>query len=448
MTALDLRLVLAAVLGIGVAVALILKGRLHPFVALLCGAFVVGTVAGQAPVETAKAIQKGVGDILGGTGLIVALGLSLGAMLQLSGGAHRLARDVLGRTGPRAAPWTSLLAAMLIGLPLFFETGLVLIMPVIAAAVAALPAAGEGGAGRSKLRLMLPALAGLSVVHALVPPHPGPLLAIGALGADLGRTMLYGLLVAIPTAAVAGPLLSPLLSRGVRAVDGVPVEEPSRAVRPPSSLAAAAVVLLPVVLIGAGQLQAVIPLEARSSFGWLSDLSQPVLALLLSNLVALPLLFGRAMRDHALQDLLWLEPAGGILLAIGAGGGLKQALVSSGLADLLARAALHSAVSPLLLGWLAAVAVRLATGSATVATITAAGLMAKLVAAGHVSPEWMVLAIGAGSVFFSHVNDPGFWLVRGYLGVDTAGTFRTWSVLETGVSVLALLGVLGASRLI
>jgi GntP family gluconate:H+ symporter len=449
MTPEDIRLLSAAVLGIGLAVVLILKGRLHPFIALLCGAFLVGAVAGQTPGVTAKAIQTGVGDILGGTGLVVALGLSLGAMLQISGGARRLAGGVLSVTGAAAAPWASLAAAMLVGLPLFFETGLVLLMPVIGAALSAMPGVAGKDRDRVRLQVMLPALAGLSVVHALVPPHPGPLLAVSLLGANLGRTMLYGLAVAIPTAIVSGPLLARFLSRGVPIVN-LPLEDDVALGRAPPNWASALVVLTPVVLIAGGQFEGLLPAAARAQWAWLIGFSNPVLALLLTNLLALPLLFGRALADRALLDTVWAEavkPAGAILLAIGAGGGLKQVLVGAGLSNLLAGVALHSHLSPLVLAWFVAVCIRLATGSATVATITAAGLMKTLLAVSGVSPEWMVLAIGAGSLFFSHVNDPGFWLVRGYLGVSTAGNFRTWSVVETVISVVGLFGVLCFSRL-
>jgi len=298
---------------------------------------------------------------------------------------------------------------------------------------------------------MLPALAGLSVLHALVPPHPGPLLAISALGANLGRTMIYGLVIAIPTAVISGPLLAILISRGVR-ITTPPVDAQAVALaKTPPIWASALVVLTPVVLIALGQFQGLLPTASRADWAWISRFSSPVLALLFSNLIALPLLFGRAMTDGRIQETVWAEavkPAGAILLAIGAGGGLKQVLVSIGLSDLLARVALHSSLSPLVLGWLVAVFVRLATGSATVATITAAGLMTKLVTTTGVSPEWMVLAIGSGSLFFSHVNDPGFWLVRGYLGTSTAGAFRTWSVLETVISIVGLVGVLCGSQLI
>lgn len=447
MTPEDIRLVLAAIAGIALSVLLIVKGRLHPFIGLLCGAFAVGLLAGLPMKDTAAAVQKGAGDILGGTGLIVALGLSLGAMLQISNGAATLARGALSLTSPAAAPWVTLLVALLIGLPLFFETGLVLLLPIVAAAAASLPAGLNDDAG--KLRLMLPALAGLSIVHALVPPHPGPLLAVSALHADLARTMGYGLLVAIPTGIIAGPLLARFISRGVPLT--LPAFERTGSDHvPPSRAAALAVVLMPVVLIALGQVVALMPAETAPHFAWLAAASSPVFALLLANLVALPLLFGRQMLGAKLQGEIWGEaigPAGAILLAIGAGGALKQVLVSAGLSDLLARLASAHALSPLLLAWLIAVSIRLATGSATVATITTAGVVPGLIAASGASPEWAVLAIGCGSVFFSHVNDPGFWLVKSYIGTSTADTFRTWSVLETVVSVVGLVFVLIGSYL-
>lgn len=432
MIAADGRIALAAVLGIALSIFLIVRGRLHPFVALLCGAFVIGPLGGLSLPDTAKAVQKGAGDVLGSIGLIVALGLALGTMLQLSNGAAGLARVMIGRADTPRAPWMSLAVALVIGLPLFFETGLVLILPIIASAATA--------RSSYRLQLMLSALAGLSVVHALVPPHPGPLLAVATLNADLGRTIIYGVLVAIPTAALSGPLLAKLTTRGVAPVSVLPVETVSGEGAVPV-WRALIVVLLPAVLIAAGQVQAILPPALAPHFAWLSLASNPVLALLIACLVALPLLFGSRMRQPATQDAIWLEavkPAGAILLAIGAGGALKQVLVSAGLSELLARVAATGTLSPIVLAWSIAVAIRLATGSATVATITAAGVMPGVVAASGVAPEWVVLAIGAGSVFFSHVNDPGFWLVKSYLGTSTPATFRTWSVLETVISVVGL----------
>ncbi|MEO8375307.1 MAG: gluconate:H+ symporter [Sphingomonas bacterium] len=442
----DASLVAAAVTGIGLSILLVVRGRLHPFVALLCGAFAVGLLSGMPIADTAKAVQKGVGDILGGTGLVVALGLALGAMLQLSDGAGGLARAALKMSGTAGASTAALVAGLVIGLPLFFETGLVLLLPVVATAAAAMPQRGKGD--EAKLSLMLSAIAGLAVVHALVPPHPGPLLAVDALHANLARTIGYGLLVGIPTAIIAGPLLSRFTARGVRiappVLAAVRLDVPA-----PGVGRALIVILMPVVLIAAGQVGALLPASVAPNFAWLGIASNPVLALLIAVLVALPLLFGRRLFDEAVQDGIWAEavtPAGTILLAIGAGGALKQVLVQAGISDLLARLAAGGALSPLLVAWLVAAAIRLSIGSATVATITTAGIMPALVISSGVSPEWTVLAIGAGSVFFSHVNDPGFWLVKSYLGTDMPGTFRTWSLLETAVSVVGLAFILIASQ--
>jgi GntP family gluconate:H+ symporter len=447
MTPADYRLLAAAIFGIALSIVLIVRGRLHPFIALLSGAFVVGIIAGLPIGDTAKAIQKGAGDILGGTGLVVALGLALGAMLQLSDAAAGLARTALRWAGVRGAPWASVATGLLIGLPLFFETGLVLLLPIVAAAAAALPQGANQDA--AKLRLMLSALAGLSVVHALVPPHPGPLLAVEALHADLLKTLGYGLLIGIPTAIVAGPVLAKFTTRGVRLAPALlapkVLEMPA-----PANWRALLVVLMPVVLIAAGQAVALLPPALAPHVAWLAVASNPVLALLIACLAALPLLFGRRIGDARVQEAIWTEtmqPAGAILLAIGAGGALKQVLVTAGLSDLLARVATGGPLSPIVLAWLVSVCIRLATGSATVATITTAGIMPAFVAASGASPEWIVLAIGAGSLFFSHVNDPGFWLVKSYLGVDTPATFRTWSVMETVVSVFGLALILVASHL-
>jgi GntP family gluconate:H+ symporter len=351
-------------------------------------------------------------------------------------------------TGSAGAPWASLVVALVVGLPLFFETGLVLLLPIVATAAASM--ADEHGGDYARLRLMLPALAGLSVIHALVPPHPGPLIAVDALHANLCRTIVYGIIVAIPTAILAGPVLSRFIARGISLAPPI-VETRALTATPPALGISLAIVLMPVVLIAAGQVQAVMPADVAPRFAWLATLSNPVLALLVTNLAALVLLFGRRLTEAAIQTAIWddtLKPAGAILLAIGAGGALKQVLVTAGLSDLLGRLAAENGFSPILLAWLVAVAIRLATGSATVATITTAGIMTGVLTATGASPEWMVLAIGCGSVFFSHVNDPGFWLVKSYVGTSTGDTFRTWSVLETVVSVVGLICVLIVSRLL
>jgi gluconate:H+ symporter, GntP family len=286
---------------------------------------------------------------------------------------------------------------------------------------------------------MLSAAAGLSVLHALVPPHPGPLIAVNALGASLGKTLLLGAIVAVPTALVAGPLLARFTTRGVTMSAGDLLVAPRTDAASP--LVALFVLLFPVLLIATG---AVVRMHGDAATGdatgWLLAVSDPVIALLLANLVALVLLFGRRLTDHALQAEMWndaMRPAGSILLSIGAGGALKQVLVSIGLPAIFARLGEAGILPPLLLGWLVAAVIRVATGSATVATITAAGVMAGVTVHG-VDAEYMVLAIGSGSIFLSHVNDPGFWMVRGYLGLTTVDTFRVWTTLETTVSLVGL----------
>ena len=434
----DVSLVLVSCAGIALAVWLIAKVGLHPFVGLLTSALAIGLLTGSPPPEVAAAIEKGFADILKSTGLVVALGLGLGAILQLSGGAQALAAKALALTGPRHARWGALLAALLIGLPLFFETGVVLLLPIIAAGIAA-----KGETASLRLTVMLSALAGLSVLHALLPPHPGPLIALGELGAPLGRTMVLGALAAIPTALIAGPLLARFTTRGVQ------IDEPSLAATPPLGSASAwralAVLIFPVILIAAG---AVLQLEQASgskAADWVRLLSEPPVALLLANLLGLAVLFGPRAMERNVQSLVWTDavhPAGSILLSIGAGGSLKQVLVTAQLPELVSTFAATAALSPVILAWLVSASIRVATGSATVATITAAAIMSAVAAHHQVDPSFMVLAIGAGSVFLSHVNDPGFWLVKGYLGTSTRDTFRTWSALETAISVVGLTMIL------
>jgi len=431
----DLYLVGISCAGIALAIVLIVKARFHPFLGLLCAALAIGLCAGMMPVDVVKSIEKGFGDILRGTGIVVALGLVIGTMLQVSGGAHVLAATALRWIGMSRATWGGLLAAFLLGLPLFFETGVVLLMPIIAAGIAI---GTDNGALR--LKVMLSALAGLSVLHALLPPHPGPLIALNELGAPLGKTMLLGLIAAVPTALIAGPLLSRYTTRGVIVSEtGIASASVMGDVHP---LRALTVLLCPVVLIAAGAFGKLEPGNGAGPLHhWLEVLSDPVFALLFTTLLALVLLFGRRATDKAMQHMVWTEalaPAAGILLSIGAGGALKQVLVDAGLSAVFAKLATTGMIQPLFLAWLVAASIRVATGSATVATLTTAGIMAGIASQNLVDPALLVLAIGSGSVFFSHVNDPGFWLVKAYLGTSTADTFRTWSVLETVISVVGL----------
>jgi len=449
MTGGDAQLLVASLLGIGLAIWLIVYVGLPSFLGLMCGAVTVGLLAGLDPSEISFAIQKGFGDMLSGVGIVLVLGFTLGAMLQTSGAAADLAGATLDLIGARYAAWGSLLAAMLIGLPLFFETGVVLLMPIVGAAATRLATTSKRNQDHVRLRLMLSSLAGLSVLHALLPPHPGPLLAINELHAGLGKTIAFGSLVAIPTAIVSGPLLSSFLSRNIS------LERPASLgvvqSHPPPRLAALFVVLLPLALIAANVTLPFLPIRETRAVVWISALGSPAPALLAANLAGLLLLFRRGANKDNLQKMMWenaMTPAGGILLSIGMGGALKQVLLSAGVADMLARLFAGGVASPIVTAWLLAAAIRLATGSATVATITAAGIMPAIAANAGVEPEWIALAVGAGSVFFSHVNDPGFWLVKGYLGTSTTDTFKTWSCLETVISVIGIIMIWLASRIL
>ncbi len=439
------QLILVALAGFAVIIALITWLKVHPFLALTIGAIAVGLAAGLGATKTLASFGTGFGTTMGSVGVLIGLGAMYGKLLADSGGADRIVDTLVHRSSPKVLPWTMALVGAIIGLPMFFEIGLVLLMPVIILV-----------ARRSGLPLMkiaIPTLAGLSAMHALVPPHPGPLIAISTLGANLGVTLGFGVLVAIPTVIVAGPLFAPFAAKWAP----VPVpamfvthedegEDPTA--RPRPSFAASLIsILLPVVLMMAKALADVFAPDSKGLGKTLLDfLGTPVIALLLAVLVGIALLARPAKMDRkAIAATLEasLPPIAGILLIVGAGGAFKQVLIDTGIGEVITQAALGSGISVLLLGWIVAALVRIATGSATVATVTAAGLMAP-VAASLAGPEvaLLVLAIGSGSVFLSHVNDAGFWLVKQYLGTDLPQTFKTWTVLECLISVVGLIGVL------
>ncbi len=481
-TAHDTSLIIWALIGIAIVVILITQFKVHPFIALILGSGASGLGAGLAAADVIKQFEGGFGTTLGGVGILVALGTILGKLLADSGGADRIVDTIVSRTSENRLPWAMALIAMIVGLPLFFEIGVVLLIPVIFLVTRR--------AQTSVIRIGIPTLAGLSVMHGLVPPHPGPLIAINALNANLGQTLAYGLLVAIPTVIIAGPLYGGWIGRrvnptpparlvaqfthedveedttggtaqarttgatatAVKAEVGVKAEpEVSAATetgtdRRPSFGIAIATVLLPVVLMLAKAL-ADITLDKKNGFRSFVDfVGDPLVALLLAVLVAM-FTFGylRGFSRQKVSDLIGLSlaPIAAIVMIIGAGGGFKQILVAIGIGDALGKAAAASHLSAIALGWLIAVGIRLATGSATVATVTAAGLMAPLLSQMHdVNRPLLALAIGSGSLFLSHVNDAGFWLVKEYFGMTVGETFKTWSAMETIISVVSFVFIL------
>ncbi|GAB2476373.1 gluconate:H+ symporter [Promicromonospora xylanilytica] len=441
------QLVVAAVAGIATIIVLIVWLKMHPFLALVLGSGVLAVAAGIGLTDTFTSFSAGLGSTVAGVGVLIALGAIIGKLLIDSGGADRIVDTILDRTPAARLPWAMALIAFVVGIPLFFEVGVVLLIPVVMIVARRLRA--------NPVLVGIPALAGLSALHGLVPPHPGPLLAIEALGADLGLTLGLGLLVAVPTVIVAGPLLAIPLTRWVRldpptSVLGVPGDGTSSnataGLRKPTFGMSVLVVLLPVLLMLA---RSVVEIAGATETGYgtvLEFLGEPLVALLLTALFAL-VAFGTAVgrTRQQLGDLVGssFAPIAGILLIVGAGGGFKQTLVDSGVGEVIASGIAEAGITPLLAGWLVAALIRIATGSATVATITAAGIMAPL--ATGLEPTHaalLVLAIGAGSVFLSHVNDAGFWLVKEYFGMTVGQTFKTWTLMESVLSVVALLVVL------
>ncbi|WP_082582091.1 gluconate:H+ symporter [Aeromicrobium sp. Root236] len=439
------QLITAALVGVAVLVVLITFFKLHPFLALILGSLTVGAIAGRNMLDVVASFSTGVGDTVKGVGVLIALGAMFGKLLADSGGADQIVDTIVGKSSPRMLPWSMAAIGAIIGLPMFFEIGLVLLMPVIFLVAKR--------AERSIIALGIPALAGLSAMHGFVPPHPGPLAAIGQVHADLGRTLALGILVAIPTIVVAGPLFARFAERWVPvpAGDLYDATTEKREVRPSFGITLATV-LLPVVLM-MGKAYSDIALDkgtgARKTLDFIGE---PFIALLISVVVAIFTL-GRAsgMDRDDISDVLnkSLPPIAGILLIVGAGGGFKQTLVDTGIAQVVADFVEDSGFSVLLLAWLVAVLIRVATGSATVATVTAAGIMSPIAQdLGSTEVSLLVLAIGAGSLFFSHVNDAGFWLVKEFFGLTVVQTIKSWSIMETVLSVTGLIVVLGLNAVV
>jgi GntP family gluconate:H+ symporter len=435
------QLVVAALLAIGLIVLLITYFKLHPFLALIFGGLTVGIVAGQNVSDVIDSFSTGFGTTAAGVGALIALGAMFAKLLADSGGADQIVDTIVGRASKRTLPWAMAGVGALIGLPMFFEIGLVLLMPVIYLVARR--------AQVSVITIGIPTLAGLSAMHGLVPPHPGPLVAIDTLGADLGTTLMLGILVAVPTVVVAGPLFGRLAGRWV---DVPPPEmftgreEQAKDDRP-AFAATVATVLLPVVLMMAKAVVDIVVDDPENRVQQVFDvIGNPFVALLAAVIVAM-FTFGRASgmdRAGITKSVESALPAiAGILLIVSAGGGFKQVLVDTGVGTLLADWAKGADISVLLLAWVVAVLIRLATGSATVATITASALMLGLVEGlSQGETSLVVLAIGSGSVFFSHVNDAGFWLVKEYFGLSVGQTIKSWSLMETVLSVTGLVFVL------
>jgi GntP family gluconate:H+ symporter len=428
--------------AVAILIALIVRVRLSPFIALVLVSLGLALATGLPPASIVKAFEAGVGSALGHIALVVALGTILGKMMVESGGADRVAQTVIGFFGARRADWAMMTVALIVGLPVFFEVGFVLLVPIVFAVASRL--------GQHPMRLGLPMAAGLSVVHAMVPPHPAAMLATQAFGADVGLTVLFALIVGVPTAAIAGPLYARLIVPRLApaAPSATPAaEEPDRVL--PGFGITVATLLLPVALMLLGSVGATITTPGSTADQIIRFVGTPVVALLaavLASYWSLGLARGLTMETIQRYTNDCLAPTALITLVVGVGAGFGRMLTDGGVSDALVALATQWHIPVLVLAWSIAALMRVATGSATVAMATAAGIVAPLAAAQPaVRPELLVLATGAGSVVLSHVNDGGFWLVKEYFGLSVTDTIRSWTVCETLISVIALLLVLALS---
>lgn len=437
-------------LGIVVLLVLIMKFNMNTFISLIVVSFMIAFALGMPFNEIVNTIQAGMGNTLGGIALVFGLGAILGKLIADAGGAQRIAMTLIDKFGEKRIQWAVVSAGFILGIALFFEVGLVLLIPIVYQISKQLRI--------SFLWLGLPMATALSVTHAFLPPHPGPTVIAQQYGANVGLVLLYGFLIAIPTVIIAGPLFT-VFAR--KMVPSAFEKEPSGSMASignakqfkledtPGFGISAFTALFPVILMAFATIVTLVEDAMGMSGNWFFDLiaviGAPTTVMLLSVLLAL-VTMGTA-RKIPMKDLMKsaessIAAIGMMLLILGAGGSLKQVLIDGGVGDTVAQMFEGSTISPLILAWLIAALMRIAQGSATVAALTTAGLVIPLMAGTGVNVELMVLATGAGSIIASHVNDTGFWIVKESFGLTMKETFGTWTVLETLISVLGLAFVL------
>ncbi|WP_410513612.1 GntP family permease [Paenibacillus sp. BR2-3] len=428
-------IVVAAIVAL---LLMITWGKLNPFVALIITAIGTGLATGMPIDKIIQTIKDGMGGTLGFLAIVLGLGTMLGKMMAESGGAERIAKTLISLFGEKRVHWAMMVVGFIVGIPVFFQVGFVLLIPLVYTIARA--------TGVSLIKIGVPLVAGLSVVHGLVPPHPAAMAAVGIFKADVGKTILYSLIVGLPTAIVAGPLYGKFI--GKRIHKEVPADLAEQFVNNdkkelPGFFVTIFTILLPVFLMMAASIATLSIADkadpVRKAFEFIGD---PVMSLLVSCVVSFFTLgFARGMsRDLVLKfSNDCLGPTASILLVIGAGGAFNKILLESGIGTAIADWASGSNISPIILGWLIAALIRVATGSATVSMMTAAGILAPIAATiPGTSLELLVLATGAGSLILSHFNDAGFWMIKSFFGMSVKETLMTWTVLETLIAVVAL----------
>jgi GntP family gluconate:H+ symporter len=431
-------LLASAAVAVGALIALIAVVRVNPFISLLVTSLGLALAVGMPASAIVKSFETGVGNTLGHIAIVVGLGTMLGKMLAESGGADRIARTLIEVSGEKRLPWAMMLAGLIVGLPVFFEVGFVLLMPLAFTV--------SRRTGKSLVLVALPMVVGLSVAHGFLPPHPAALIAVMAYNADMGRTIGYALLVGIPAAVLAGPLYARWIAPRITFLAENPMadqfvdHDPNRSL--PGFGVSVLVILLPVILMMIGSWADTFAAKGSAVNATLKFCGSADIALLVGVIVSFFLL--GTMRGFDRQTILKftnesLAPTATITLLVGAGGGFGRVLQDSGVSNVLVSLALHAHIPILLLAWIMATLLRIATGSSTVAMSTAAGIIAPI--ALHipgVRPELLAIATGAGALGFSHVNDGGFWLVKEYFNMSVSQTLKSWTVCETIISVTGL----------
>jgi Gnt-I system low-affinity gluconate transporter len=438
----ETQLVVAAAAGIALILFLIIGAKLHAFVSLLLGSLVIGVAAGMPFGKVLDSVANGMGSTLASIAVVVGLGAMFGRMLEVSGGAESLAAALLEKSGERNAPWSLLAVGFIVAIPVFFDVAFIVLISIVYGLTEK--------TGRPIVYYAVPLMAGLVVTHSFIPPTPGPIAVAGLLNADLGMVMLFGALIGIPAAILAGPVYGSFIAPRVPARKPAYMQIAEKRPGPalPSAGLIVTLIAIPIVLIVGNTVGGIMLPDGNAVRATLALIGHPMVALLITTVLCFSLLGTRAgySRDEVQEIAMRaLEPAGIVILVTGAGGVLKQVLIDSGVGDVLARWLVATHLPGLLLAFFIAAAVRLMQGSATVAMLTAAGLVAGLFGEMHLSQPMLalhVIAIAAGATIASHVNDSGFWLVNRYLGLTVPETFKTWTVLTTIASVVSIVLVM------
>lgn len=436
-------LVIVAI-GVVLLLLLMIRFKLNGFIALILVALAVGVMQGMPVNKVIGSIKAGVGGTLGSLALIMGFGAMLGKLLADCGGAQRIAVTLIAKFGKQYIQWAVVLTGFTVGFALFYEVGFVLMLPLVLSIAAA--------ARVPLLFVGVPMAAALSVTHGFLPPHPGPTAIATLFHADMGKTLLFGTILAVPTVILAGPVYARFLKGIDKPVpEGLYNPKKFSDAEMPSFAVSVWTSLVPVILMAVRAIAEMVLPTGHALLPYPEFFGDPIMATLIAVLIALftfGLNRGRTM-DEVMATLTdSIKIIAMMLLIIGGGGAFKQVLVDGGVDKYIAGLMEGSAVSPILMAWSIAAALRIALGSATVAAITAGGIVAPIIATTGVSPELMVIAVGSGSVIFSHVNDPGFWLFKEYFNLTIGETLRSWSVLETIIAVSGLLGCLALQAML